>query len=113
MPKSIVRFCWYRPPPLATSDSTKHNVAAGTSYLVDISGPNLTPETFFDVRFSIPGSDTYAVVLNWQRGLTVSHGVPAGTAAGSWTINGVRAHEEEADHTGDFTPLNATITVSP
>ena len=89
------------------------DVAAGTSYSVDISGSNLTPETFFDVRFSTPGSDTYAVVLNWQRGLTISHSVPAGTAAGSWTINGVRAHQEEADHTGDFTPLNATIIVSP
>jgi Galactose oxidase, central domain len=89
------------------------NVDAGTSYSVDISGPKLTPQTFFDVRFSSPGSDTYAVVLNWQRGLTVSHSVPAGTAVGSWTINGVRAHQEEADHTDDFTPLKATITVFP
>src|SRR4030095_16208089 len=80
------------------------DVAAGTSYSVSISGSNLTPETFFDVRYSIPGSDTSAVVLNWQRGLTFSHSVPAGTAAGSWTINGARAHQEEADHTGDLTP---------
>jgi hypothetical protein len=88
-------------------------VAAGTSYSVSVSGSNLAPETFFDVRFRIPGSDNYAVVLNWQRGLTVSHSVPAGTTAGSWTINGVRAHHEEADHTGDFAPLNARITVFP
>jgi Galactose oxidase, central domain len=88
------------------------DVAAGTSYSVSVSGSNLTPETFFDVRLSTPGSDTYAVVLNWQRGLTVSHSVPAGTTAGSWTINGVRAHQEEEDHTGDFAPFNATITVT-
>jgi hypothetical protein len=109
----------YRPlllvptPTLSDFRFDRTDVDAGTSYAVSISGSNLTPETFFDVRFSILGSDTYAVALNWQRGLTVSHSVAAGTAAGSWTINGVRAHQEEADHTDDFTPFNTTITVSP
>jgi len=86
-------------------------VIAGSSYSVDISGPNLTSQMFFDVRFTSPGTDDSAVVLNWQRGLTAIHDVPAGIALGSWTINGMRAHEVETDHTGAFFPVTATITV--
>jgi len=88
------------------------SVLAGSSYSVNVSGSNLTPETFFDVRFTSPGSNTSSVVLNWQRGPAASHDVPAGTAAGIWTINGVRAHQVETDHTGSFFPVSATITVS-
>jgi hypothetical protein len=86
---------------------------SGGSFSVNISGPNLTPQTFFDVRFTSPGSNASAVVLNWQRGFAASHDVSAGIALGSWTINGVRAHEIETDHTGSFVPVSATITVSP
>jgi Galactose oxidase, central domain len=89
------------------------SVVAGTSYSVNVSGANLTAQTFFDVRFISPGSKASDVVLNWQSGLAASHDVPAGTAAGSWTINGVRAHQIETDHTGSFIPVSATITVSP
>src|SRR5207247_2077496 len=53
------------------------NVAAGSFYSVKLSGSNLTPETFFDVRFTSPGSNDSAVVLNWQKGVAASHGVPA------------------------------------
>jgi hypothetical protein len=89
------------------------SVAAGASYTVHVAGSYLTPETFFDVRFSSPGSNSNNVVLNWQKGLAASHQVPVGAAQGSWAINGVRAHQDEADHTGDFVPVLATITVSP
>ena len=88
-------------------------VVAGGSFSVNISGPNLTSQTFFDVRFTSPGSNDSAVVLNWQRGFAASHDVAAGIASGSWTIIGVRAHEIETDHTGSFFPVSATITVSP
>jgi hypothetical protein len=88
-------------------------VTAGTSYSVNISGSNLTPQTFFDVRFIAPGSTLSGVVLNWQKGVAVGHSVLAGTASGIWTINGVRAHQIETDHTGSFVPVSATITVSP
>jgi hypothetical protein len=88
------------------------SVVAGGSYSVNLSGSNLTPQTFFDVRFTAPGSNTSGVALNWQTGLAASHAVPLDTAPGSWTINGVRAHQVEADHTGDFNPLSATITVA-
>jgi hypothetical protein len=88
------------------------SVVVGSSFSANFSGPNLTPETFFDVRFTSPESNESAVVLNWQRGLEVSHDVSAGIVAGSYTIIGVRAHEVETDHTGTFFPVSATITVS-
>ena len=79
----------------------------------NISGSGITAATFFDVRVTSPGSNASAVVLNWQRGLAGSHDVPLGTALGNWTINGVRAHQIEEDHTSSFVPVSATITVSP
>ena len=88
-------------------------VAAGTSFRANVSGSNLTQQTFFDVRFIGPDGGESAVVLNWQKGPAASHAVPAGTAAGIWTINGVRAHQIETDHTGSFVRVSATITVSP
>jgi hypothetical protein len=89
----------------------RSNVVPGSSYSVNVSGSNLTAETFFDVRFISPGGNGSAVVLNWQKGLAASHAVPAGTAMGNWRINGVRAHQIETDHTGNFFPVSATITV--
>src|SRR5215510_1197014 len=73
------------------------SVVVGSSFSANFSGSNLTPETFFDVRFTSPESNESAVVLNWQRGLEVSHDVPADTIAGSYTIIGVRAHGVESD----------------
>jgi galactose oxidase-like protein len=89
------------------------SVVAGTSYSFNVSGSNLAPQTFFDVRYSAPEAKEFAVVLNWQRGVTASHDVPTGTASGVWTINGVRAHQIETDHTGNFAPVSAAIAVSP
>jgi len=109
----------YVPPVLAPAQVVtdlrfdRTSVVAGSSYSVNVSGSNLTPQTFFDVRFTAPGSNDSDVALNWQRGLQASHDVSAGTAAGSWTITGVRAHEIETDYTGNFFPVSATITVSP
>jgi hypothetical protein len=88
-------------------------VVAGGSFSANISGPNLTTETFFDVRFTDPGSNVSHAVSNWQRGVAANHDVYAGTASGTWTINGVRAHSGEADHTGIFVPVSRIITVSP
>jgi Galactose oxidase, central domain len=89
------------------------SVAAGSSYSVGVSGSHLTPQMFFDVRFTQPGNSESAVVLNWQKGVAASHDVPAGIVPGTWTITGVRGHEIETDHTGSFIPVSATITVSP
>jgi hypothetical protein len=102
------------PPPVVTDlRFDRPSVVVGSSFSANVSGSNLTSQTFFDVRFTAPGSNASDVALNWQRGLEASHGVSAGTAAGGWTINGVRAHEIETDHTGSFFPVSATITVSP
>jgi hypothetical protein len=89
------------------------NAGAGSSYSVNVSGSALASQMFFDVRFSSPGSNESVVALNWQKGLAARHDIPAGTASGVWTINGVRAHQIETDHTGNFSPVSATITVSP
>jgi uncharacterized delta-60 repeat protein len=88
-------------------------VAAGSSYSVDFWGPNLTDETFFDVRFTAPGSNESAVVVNWQKGLAANHSVPADLTLGTWTINGVRAHNIEADHSANFVSVRAEMTVYP
>src|SRR5262245_27766187 len=61
------------------------SVEAGSSYSVNISGSNLTPQTFFDVRFTATGSNASEVVLNWQRGIALSHDVSLDTAAGNLT----------------------------
>jgi hypothetical protein len=87
-------------------------VDPGSSYSVNIAGSNLGPQTFFDIRYIGPGTTESTVVLNWQTGIAGSHDVPFGTAAGLFTINGVRAHEIETDHTGTFFPVAATISVS-
>src|SRR5262249_52286810 len=90
------------------------SVVAGASYSATVSGPILASDTFFDVRFTRPGSNGSAVALNWQRGgFAQTHDVPADIAPGVWTINGVRAHRVETDHTGGFVSVSATITVSP
>jgi hypothetical protein len=89
------------------------SVATGSSYSVNFSGPSLTAETFFDVRFTAPGSSDSVVVLNWQTGLAANHSVPAGTSSGVWSINSVRAHKIESDHSGNFVPVAGMITVSP
>src|SRR5262245_66696024 len=74
----------YRPlllvptPTVSDLQFDRTDVAAGTSYLVSISGSNVTPETFFDVRFSIRESETYSVALHRQRGLHGRHRVTAG-----------------------------------
>jgi hypothetical protein len=68
---------------------------------------------YFDVQYRAPGSSLDMVALNWQIGATASHPVPSGTAIGPWTIDGVHAHLDPENHTGDFVPVSATLTVSP
>jgi hypothetical protein len=108
----------YTPPVLAPASIAtdlkfdRTTVATGSSYTTTLSGSNLAVDTFFDVRFSAPGSSATDVVLNWQRGRVAAHDVPSGTVPGTWAINGVRAHRSESDHTGSFVPVVATITVS-
>src|SRR5262249_46309050 len=100
-------------PPVVTGlRFDKTSIGAGSSFSASISGSNLHAQTFFDVLFIAPGSATSDVSLNWQTGVISSHLVPAGIAPGTWTINGVRAHQIETDHTGNFFPVSAMVTVA-
>jgi uncharacterized delta-60 repeat protein len=81
------------------------------SFSATLSGTNLTDRTYFDVRFRSPGSDTDQVSLNWQRGTSAQHNISAGITAGTWIVTGIRAHEDVSDHSGEFVPVYATLTV--
>jgi hypothetical protein len=76
-----------------------------------MAGLNLTNQTNFDVLFQAPGNAAFIEALNWQTGSAASHTVRLGTSTGSWTISGVRAHQDPADHTGSYVPVSASITV--
>ena len=93
---------------LALDTTTSHR---GSSYGSTVSGSGLTAQTYFDIRFRAPGSTVDATAFNWQTGPTASQAVPAGTPTGTWTITGVRAHSDPADHTGSFVTVSVTLTV--
>jgi photosystem II stability/assembly factor-like uncharacterized protein len=88
------------------------SVRLGSSFTATLSGKNLTAATYFDVRFRRPGNSADQE-LNWQQGLFSTHGVATDTAAGIWTITGLRAHQEADDHTSDYVLVSATVTVNP
>ena len=102
-------------PVLAVTDFQfdRTTIAAGFSYTATLSGSNLNAQTFFDVRFRVPGSTLDQEALNWQRGTSGGHIIAFGTATGIWTVTGVRAHQLETDHTAGFIPVSKTISVSP
>jgi len=87
------------------------NVESEASFTATFSGTNLTPETYFDVRFRAPCTDKDQVVLNWQRGASSTHRVPAGSPAGVWTISGVWSHQDINDHSADFASLSTALLV--
>jgi photosystem II stability/assembly factor-like uncharacterized protein len=87
-------------------------VRVGASFTATIAGSNLSDNTYFDVLVRPPGSAADIVALNWQTGATESHSVLAGIDIGTWTVDGIRAHQLEADHTGEFIPVSAAITVT-
>jgi len=99
--------------PLAVTGLTLDTPAAHTAstYVATVSGSNLTAQTYFDIRVRAPGSSADIIVPNWQTGPSVLHPVPVGTTTGMWTINGVRAHQDPADHTGSFVLVSTTLAV--
>jgi hypothetical protein len=82
----------------------------GSTYMATVSGSNLTQQTSIDIDVSPPGSSASIVANNWQVGAAASHTVAPGST-GTWTINGVRAHQDPNNHTGSFVPVSATLTV--
>jgi hypothetical protein len=101
----------FTPPLHVTFDP--NTVRLGGSFTARFSGTNLTATTYFDVRFRRPGSSIDEVALDWQQGTAALHSVTSDIASGTWTITGVRAHQSLADHSGEFFPVFATLTVSP
>src|SRR5215510_4459032 len=95
---------------LAFNPST---VRIGSSFSAAFTGSNLTDLTHFDVRYRAPGSIMDQEAQNWQRGVTANRPIAAGVATGSWTITGVRPHQDTADHSVNFAPVSVTLTVSP
>ena len=92
-----------------TFDSSIANL--GSSFVSTVSGSNLTAQTYFDVRFRAPGSSVDATAWNWQIGASMVQSVNAGTPAGTWTITGVRPHQDPANHTGSFVTVSVSLTV--
>ena len=90
-----------------TFDSTA--ASPGSSYVSTVSGSNLTAQTYFDIRFRAPGSSVDATAWNWQIGPSMVQPVTAGIPTGTWTITGVRAHQDPADHTGSFVTVSVSV----
>jgi hypothetical protein len=88
------------------------SASVGASFSATFTGPTLTGSTLFDVRFRAPGSTVDQEGFNWQTGTVDAHAIPAGTAAGIWTVTGVRAHLYPTDHTGSYTNMSVTLTVT-
>jgi sugar lactone lactonase YvrE len=86
-------------------------VSPGSSYLSVVFGSNLTAQSYFDVRFRAPGSSVDAIAWNWQIGPSMVQSVAPGMPTGTWTITGVRAHQDPADHTGSFVTVSVSLTV--
>jgi hypothetical protein len=102
------------PTPVVTElQFDRSSVTVGDSFTANFAGSNVTPGMFFDVRFTAPSSNQSNVSLNWQRDLTTDHTVSDGITPGVWTINGVRAHRSEDDHSGNFFSVTAKIVVVP
>lgn len=88
------------------------SIYSGGSFTATFSGTNLNPNTFFDIRFRSPGSDADQIAVNWQRGTAAAHELPGSATTGTWTITGVRAHENADDHGASFISVSGELTVS-
>lgn len=100
-------------PPLVVTGLTLDTNATfrGSSFFATVAGTNLTAQTYFDVRFRAPGSSVDTVAWNWQTGTHTLQSVTLATPAGTWTITGVRAHQDPADHTGSFVTVSTTLSI--
>ena len=88
------------------------NVRIQSSWTATFIGINLTDQTYFDLRFRAPGNDKDQIALNWQRGTAAPHSVPSGTDAGTWTVTGVRPHQDVSDHSANFVSVSKTLVVT-
>ena len=89
------------------------SVRAGGTMSAIFAGTNISEQTYFDVRFRAPGATTDDVALNWQYGSSAMHTISAGTAAGTWMVTGLRAHDQPNDHSAPYVSVSTNVTVLP
>jgi photosystem II stability/assembly factor-like uncharacterized protein len=97
-----------------TVDNFQFNQASvriGDSFVARASGANLTAQSYFDVLYQAPGTNVVEEALNWQIGAAGVHTIATGTQLGTWIVSGVRAHEDETDHTGAYVPVSTAVKV--
>jgi hypothetical protein len=117
LPTEVWQFLGYPRRPIQTTKQVdikmSSSVRLGTFYAVDFSGADVNNDTHFDLRFRLPGSTTDQEAWNWQKGPSGLHLVPHGTPVGIWTLTGVRPHQNPDDHSGQYSPISATLFVTP
>ena len=96
---------------MVTFDPVNIASRTGGSFTASFSGANLSDKTYFYVRFRRPGGSADEVVTNWQQGTSMKHTLPGGIETGSWTVTGVRAHQDVNDHAAAFGLVSATFNV--
>jgi hypothetical protein len=99
--------------PLVVTDLTlsTSTTVAGSTYVATVVGSNLAAQTYVDIRVNAPGSNAPIVANNWQTGASAPHSVVAGTTSGTWTITGVRVHQDPNNHTGSFVTVSTPLTI--
>lgn len=88
-------------------------VSPGGIFTATFSGASLSAQTYFDVRFRTPGSNTDQEATNWQLGTSATHTVPGSLQTGTYVVTAVRAHTDIADHSGPYIYVSASLTVRP
>jgi galactose oxidase-like protein len=102
----------YIPPERPSISFDRVLVRSGESFNTTPSGLSPSDNSFYDLRFHAPGDSTEYVALNWQLGRSAAHNVATGMATGTWTVTGVRPHQDIDDHTGDFASVSVELLVT-
>ncbi len=97
---------------LPTVNFDPPSLRLGDSFTATFSGASLNDETYFDVRFRAPGNNTEQVALNWQRGRSATHNVPANTLLGTWAVTGVHPHQNPNEHTPAFVTVSTELVLA-
>ena len=75
-------------------NSNNTNVAQGEKIRVKISGENMRPEMYFDIKMRHVESGEVREVSNYQSRIEETHTIPLDMKLGQWKIEGVRAHND-------------------
>jgi parallel beta-helix repeat protein len=89
------------------------SITRGSTVTATFSGTNLAAQTYFDVRFRAPGTNSDQEAWNWQQGPSATLTVPASIQTGTYVVTAARVHTDIADHSGPYIPVSATLNVLP